>query len=245
MTAWSAARLALKIARFTPSAGSLSESASSEAGGSCGALAQPPHSSSRPSATADASGAAFERPAVRKARSTVTFSVGPGRESYSPERFLPRQGGGRRRGEDPSTRQLLLAASCVINQLSRRDVFDGNSDRFEDRRCRHRSRLDAGEYLADFGIDLSLRQDHVPGFLENRLARIDDERVGHRQVVELAPIGPRRAYGVDMRPRLEPGALEDRLQRGSRSDDDVGAAHRGLGGDRFGLMQPGKAFGML
>src|SRR6516225_3546265 len=74
MTAWSAARFALKIVRFTPSAGSLSESASSAAGGLLGALAQPAQSSSRPSTTtADADRAALARPAVRTARNTVIF----------------------------------------------------------------------------------------------------------------------------------------------------------------------------
>src|SRR5215472_17594328 len=174
MTAWSAARLALKIARFTPSAGSLSESASSAAGGLLGVLAQPPHSNSKPSATAEASGAALKRPAVRTAQSTVTFSVGPGREDpfsralSAASRWRPAA------REDPSTRRLL-ATSCVIDQLCRCDVFYGDSDRFEHRRCRYRGRFDAGEYLADLGIDFGLRQDHVPGFLQNRLARIDKE----------------------------------------------------------------------
>src|SRR5215472_937808 len=80
MTAWSAARLALKIARFTPSAGSLSESASSALGGLLDEVAQPLQSSSRPRTTADADRGARARLTVRTARNTVTFSVGAGRE---------------------------------------------------------------------------------------------------------------------------------------------------------------------
>src|SRR6516225_8749560 len=82
MTAWSAARLALKIALFTPSAGSLSESASSALGGSLDEAAHPVQSSSRPRTTADADRTAFRRSALRTGRNTVIFSVGARRGEF-------------------------------------------------------------------------------------------------------------------------------------------------------------------
>src|SRR5215472_1616734 len=135
MTAWSAARLALKIARLTPSAGSLSESASSAADGSLGAVAQPLQTSSKPSATADADRAALARPAVRTARNTVTFSIGQGREALLSR--APSAASRRRQaaGGNRTDRPLMLAASCVIEQLCGCNVFDRDPDRFEYRRC--------------------------------------------------------------------------------------------------------------
>src|SRR6516162_6899144 len=68
MTAWSAARLALKIALFTPSAGSLSESVSSAVAGSLDDVAQPQQHSRSPKANAETG---FVRPLRYD---TVSFS---------------------------------------------------------------------------------------------------------------------------------------------------------------------------
>src|SRR6516164_6603406 len=96
MTAWSAARLALKIALFTPSAGSLSESASSALGGSLDEAAHPVQTSNRPKTTAAAGRIALPRSVLRTARSTVIFSVrSEPRGAYCPERHPLRQDAGR------------------------------------------------------------------------------------------------------------------------------------------------------
>src|SRR6516162_6498540 len=85
MTAWSAARLALKIALFTPSAGSLSESASSALGGTLKEVAHPEQSSRSPTTAAAADCTLLSRSALQTTRNTVIVSVGPS----VGERILP------------------------------------------------------------------------------------------------------------------------------------------------------------
>src|SRR6516162_6873015 len=93
MTAWSAARLALKIVRFTPSAGSLSESASP----ALGEVAQPLESSSRPKTTAAADRILPPRYALQNGRTTLTFSaIANLAEAHCPGRHTPRQDTGRK-----------------------------------------------------------------------------------------------------------------------------------------------------
>src|SRR5271165_3391135 len=120
MTACSAARLALKIALFTPSAGSLSESASSALGGSLDEVAHPVQSSNRPRSTAHVACTGLPRSALRTARNTVILSVGPSRGEF----IVP---GVTRRVKAASGKQpqrALEPATCrVVDQLRGRNVF--------------------------------------------------------------------------------------------------------------------------
>jgi len=75
-----------------------------------------------------------------------------------------------------------------------------------------------GEDFADLGMDRRSRQDYVARFLQHRRARIDDQQVRHRGIVQLAPARPWRADGIDMRPGLEPRTLQDRFNRTRRGD---------------------------
>src|SRR6516164_9765380 len=131
MTAWSAARLALKIVRFTPSAGSLSESASS----ALGEVAQPLESSSRPKTTAAADRILPPRSALQNGRTTLTFSAMPLR--ISTRLIVP---GTIRRVKTPGGNlpkySLTLDASFVIDELCGGNVFHGDADGFEHRRRR-------------------------------------------------------------------------------------------------------------
>src|ERR1700730_994658 len=97
------------------------------------------------------------------------------------------------------------------------------------RRLEHWSRFSAGKDLTGLGIDLRPGKDHVAGFLEDSLARIHDEDVGHHPVVELPPIGPWRADGIHMRSSLEPIPVEDRLERVRSRPKHIRGAQRGGG----------------
>src|ERR1700746_2995874 len=125
MTAWSAARLALKIALFTPSAGSLSESTSSPLGGALDEVAHPLQSSSKPRTTAGADRTAVRRSALRTARNTVIFSVGARRGKFIVPSAI-------RHVKTPTgklpERPLLLAACRVVDQLRGGNVFYGDPD---------------------------------------------------------------------------------------------------------------------
>src|SRR6266436_6623016 len=145
--------LALKIARLTPSAGSLSESASSAAASPFGAEAHPPQHSNSPKITANAV-RPFARP-YPKMRLLRRIS----RQPFGDVRIVF----GTLDGVKAASRRChagraryptgLVARSDRIDQLRRGNVFDSEPDRLEYCRRRYRSFLSAGEDFADFGID--------------------------------------------------------------------------------------------
>src|SRR5580704_13903887 len=134
MTARSTAMLALKIARLTPSAGSLSESASSAAAGPRGAEAHPPQHSSSPKITANAT-RPFARP-YPKMRLLRRISRHPFGEVGIVFGTLDGVKTASRRSHQPGVDSLLVARSDGIDQLRRGNVFDSEPDRLEYcRRC--------------------------------------------------------------------------------------------------------------
>ena len=120
------------------------------------------------------------------------------------------------------------------------EVLDREAERLEDGQLLvgAAALARADQHLAELRADvLRAEPGHqvVAGLVHHRLARVGEQRRGlHGLRVELARGRDRRADGVDVRSRGEPGAVDDRLARGGGRHDDVGVAH-GLLGARGGL----------
>src|SRR5215475_10332241 len=99
-----------------------------------------------------------------------------------------------------------LACGSRMDELRGGDVFRRDAHRLEHGRS-HRRLFRPRKDFTDLGENLRLRQNHVAGFLEYCLARVDDEGVRHDVVVELAPGWARRADRIDVGARLEPGTF--------------------------------------
>ena len=91
--------------------------------------------------------------------------------------------------------------------------------------------------------------DEVAALLERALGIDVDARAAHRVVVGLAHVGPEAADEVEMLPRPEPRASDQRIDRQRRAADDVGARHRSLevrrhlGAEARAVQPSGQPFG--
>ena len=129
-------------------------------------------------------------------------------------------------------------ARASHDELGGREVLDRDPERLEDRQLVLvlASGVHAGEHLAELGLDvigadraLLRGEDVVARLVQARLAAVGEERgVGDRLGVELARRREARADGVDVRAAREPALLDDRLDRGRRRADHLGAEERGV-----------------
>ena len=119
---------------------------------------------------------------------------GPSGLAFSPE---PVEGSGR---------TVVLAVRLrrlPHHELRSRKILDRDADRLEqgDLLGRLTPRLAARHHFADLGKDAT-PGDHVAGLARCRFPRLHEQlRPAHHLIVELAPVGPRRADRIDVRAR--------------------------------------------